>query len=358
MAEGLGHRTMKPILELLPEELPGEGFRKAQIAHWLYARGALDFAEMTDLPRGLREALAREWRISEFALVEAYPSQDGSVKYLFTLLDGKKTEAVYMPYENRKTVCLSSMVGCPAGCTFCATGALGFGRNLTAAEILSQLLAIAHHQGISPREIRNAVLMGMGEPLLNLTQVLKAVRLMLHPKGLAMSPRRITLSTVGIPRGIYRLAEEDLGVRLALSLHAPDDETRRRIIPTAHRYPMAEILEAVRHYYAKTRRRITFEYTLLQGVNDHPWQARLLARLLQGISAHVNLIPFNPWEGAPVKGTPRAGILAFAQELRRLGVPTSIRWSRGRDVGAACGQLALKAPLALDFRPSLEDAGR
>ncbi|WP_155983331.1 23S rRNA (adenine(2503)-C(2))-methyltransferase RlmN [Thermus sp. CCB_US3_UF1] len=349
---------MKPILELLPEELPGEGFRKAQIAHWLYARGALDFAEMTDLPRALREALAREWRISEFALAEAYPSQDGSVKYLFTLLDGKKTEAVYMPYENRKTVCLSSMVGCPAGCTFCATGALGFGRNLTAAEILSQLLAIAHHQGISPREIRNAVLMGMGEPLLNLTQVLKAVRLMLHPKGLAMSPRRITLSTVGIPRGIYRLAEEDLGVRLALSLHAPDDETRRRIIPTAHRYPMAEILEAVRHYYAKTKRRITFEYTLLQGVNDHPWQARLLARLLQGISAHVNLIPFNPWEGAPVKGTPRAGILAFAQELRRLGVPTSIRWSRGRDVGAACGQLALKAPLALDFRPSLEDAGR
>lgn len=349
---------MRPILELFPEELPGEGYRKAQIAHWLYARGALDFSEMTDLPKALREALAQEWRISEFALVEAYPSQDGSVKYLFTLLDGKKTEAVYMPYENRKTVCLSSMVGCPAGCTFCATGALGFGRNLTAGEILSQLLAIAHHQGISPREIRNVVLMGMGEPLLNLPNVLKAIRLLLHPQGLAMSPRRITLSTVGIPKGIYRLAEEDLGVRLALSLHAPDDETRRRIIPTAHRYSVAEILEAVRHYYAKTKRRITFEYTLLKGLNDHPWQARLLAKLLRGISAHVNLIPFNPWEGAPVEGTPKPGILAFAEELRRQGIPTSIRFSRGQDVGAACGQLALKAPKALTFTPTPEGAGQ
>lgn len=194
--------ALKPILELLPEELPGEGYRRAQIAHWLYAKGARDFSEMTDLPKALREALAREWRLSEFSLVQAFPSQDGSVKYLFTLLDGKKTEAVYMPYENRKTVCLSTMVGCPAGCTFCATGALGFGRNLTAAEILDQLLTIAYHQGLSPREIRNVVLMGMGEPLLNLRNVLKAVRIMLHKKALALSPRRVTLSTVGIPKGI------------------------------------------------------------------------------------------------------------------------------------------------------------
>ncbi len=349
---------MRPILELFPEELPGEGFRKAQIAHWLYAKGALDFSEMTDLPKALREALSREWRLLEFSLVQAFPSQDGSVKYLFTLLDGQRTEAVYMPYENRKTVCLSSMVGCPAGCSFCATGALGFGRNLTAAEILSQLLAIAHHQGISPREIRNVVLMGMGEPLLNLGNVLKAIGIMLHKKALAMSPRRITLSTVGIPKGIHRLAEEDLGVRLALSLHAPDDETRKQIIPTAHRYPIAEILEAVRHYYAKTKRRVTFEYTLLKGVNDHLWQARLLAKLLKGLSAHVNLIPFNPWEGAPVEGTPKAGLLAFAEELKRQGVPTSIRWSRGQDVGAACGQLALKTPKPLALTPLLEGAGR
>ena len=147
-------------------------------------------------------------------------------------------------------------------------------------------------------------------------------------------------------------------MRLALPLHAPDDETRRKIIPTAHRYPIAEIMEAVRHYHAKTKRRVTFEYTLLKGVNDHLWQARLLAKLLKGLSAHVNLIPFNPWEGAPVAGTPKAGVLAFAEELKRLGVPTSIRWSRGQDVGAACGQLALKVPRPLTLTPLPEGAGR
>ncbi|MEJ5312726.1 MAG: radical SAM protein, partial [Anaerolineae bacterium] len=176
---------------------------------------------------------AEQYRISEFAEVTPFPSQDGSVKYLFTLLDGQKTEAVYMPYLNRKTICISSMVGCPAGCTFCATGRMGFGRNLTAAEILDQILFTAHHQGHTPREIRNVVLMGMGEPLLNLENVYKALERMLHPEGLAMSPRRITLSTVGIPRGIYKMAEWGLEVRLALSLHAPDDETRQQIIPTA-----------------------------------------------------------------------------------------------------------------------------
>ncbi len=346
----LPEAQLKSLLELAPEELPLEGYRKSQLAHWIYARGVRDFEAMTDLPKALRQELAQNWRLGEFALVEAYPSQDGSAKYLFTLLDGKQTEAVHMPYANRKTVCLSSMVGCPAGCTFCATGALGFGRNLTAAEILDQLLAIAHHQGLSPREIRNVVLMGMGEPLLNLQNVLKAVRIMLHPKALAMSPRRITLSTVGIPKGIYRLAEEDLGIRLALSLHAPDDETRRLLIPTAQRYPVGEIMEAVRHYYAKTKRRVTLEYTLLKGLNDHPWQAKALARLLKGLSAHVNLIPFNPWPGAPVVGTPMAGVQAFAQELRRLGVPVSIRKSRGRDVGAACGQLALTRPRGASSR--------
>ena len=347
---------MKSLLEVLPGELPLEGFRKRQLAHSIWGRGARSFAEMTDLPKALRAELEERYTLSAFQLLEAYPSRDGSVKYLFTLWDGQKTEAVYMPYENRKTVCLSSMVGCPAGCTFCATGALGFGRNLSAGEILDQLRAIAHHQGISPREIRNVVLMGMGEPLLNLDNVLKAARIMLHPEGLALSPRRVTLSTVGIPRGILRLAEEDLGLRLALSLHAPDDETRQRIIPTAHRYRVAEIMEAVRRYYARTKRRVTFEYTLLKGINDHPWQARALAGLLRGLSAHVNLIPFNPWEGAPVEGTPRRGILAFAEELRRLGIPTSIRHSRGQDVGAACGQLALKAPPSFKLIP--EASGR
>ncbi|AEB12798.1 23S rRNA (adenine(2503)-C(2))-methyltransferase RlmN [Marinithermus hydrothermalis] len=334
----------RPILEPEPEDLPGEGYRKRQIAHWLYAWGVREFDEMTDLPRALRAELAHTWRISEFSLVQAFPSADGSTKYLYTLHDGRQTEAVYMPYKDRRTICISSMVGCPAGCTFCATGQMRFGRNLTAPEILDQLLAAAYHQGISPREIRNVVLMGMGEPLLNLTNVLKAVRRMIHKQALAMSPRRITLSTVGIPRGIYRLAEEDVGVKLALSLHAPDDETRRRIIPTAHRYAIEEIMDAVRHYYRRTKRRVTLEYTLLRGVNDHLWQAKMLAKHTRGLTAHVNLIPFNPWEGAPHEGSSREQIRRFAAVLEAAGIPVSVRWSRGRDVGAACGQLALRTP--------------
>lgn len=338
-------KARRSILELWPpERLPGEGYRKRQIAHWLYRRGARDFEAMTDLPRRLRAELAERYRVGEFALVQAFPSADGSVKYLFTLLDGQRTEAVYLPYEDRKTVCLSSQVGCPAGCTFCATGALGFGRNLSPWEILDQLLAIAHHQGIPPTAIRNVVLMGMGEPLLNLEAVAAAVRRMTDKAALAMSPRRITLSTVGIPRGIRRLAELGLGVKLALSLHAPDDATRRRIIPTAQAYPVAEILAAVAEYFRQTRRRVTLEYVMLKGINDAPWQARRVAELVHdhGLVAHVNLIPFNPWPNAPVEGTPREGIRRFARVLEEAGVPTTVRWSRGVDVGAACGQLALK----------------
>jgi 23S rRNA (adenine2503-C2)-methyltransferase len=263
---------------------------------------------------------------------------------LYTLQDGQKTEAVYMPYTGRKTICISSMVGCPAGCTFCATGKMGFGRNLSAAEILDQILFASIDQKHSPRDIRNVVLMGMGEPLLNFDHVFEAIARMLHPQGLAMSPRRITLSTVGIPRGIYRMAESELEVRLALSLHAPDDETRRQIIPTAHRYSIEEIMEAVRQYYSKTKRRVTLEYTMLKGLNDHDWQARALARHLEGLSAHINLIPWNPWEGAPHQGTSKEKILKFASILQRQNIPVSVRWSRGRDVGAACGQLALTQP--------------
>ena len=338
----LGDERKPILLPEPPDELPGKGYRKGQIASWLYKKGAREWEEMTDLPRLLREELPQEWRISEFALVQAFPSSDGSVKYLFTLHDGSRTEAVYLPYKDRKTVCISSQVGCPAGCTFCATGKMGFGRNLTGSEILDQILAVAYHQGLAPREIRNVVLMGMGEPLLNYENVAWAVRRMLNKNALAMSPRRITLSTVGIPRGIRRLAEDDLGVKLALSLHAPDDETRQKIIPTAHRYSIAEIMEAVREYFGHTKRRVTIEYTMLQGINDREEQARELARILKGLVAHVNLIPFNPWEGAPVSGSGKKRIQRFAAALEREGVPVTVRWSRGVDVGAACGQLALK----------------
>ena len=333
----------KPILlPVPPDELPGQGYRKRQLADWLYKQGAREFGEMTNLPRSWRESLAAEWRVSEFAQVQAFPSADGSVKYLFTLHDGSRTEAVYLPYQDRKTICISSQVGCPAGCVFCATGRMGFGRNLTGPEIIDQILAVARHQNLGPREIRNVVLMGMGEPLLNYENVAWAVRRMLDENALAMSPRRVTLSTVGIPRGIRRMAADDLGVKLALSLHAPDDETRRRIIPTAHSYSVAEILEAVRAYFGRTKRRVTIEYTMLRGINDSEEQAGELARLLQGLVAHVNLIPFNPWEGAPVEGSGRKKIQRFAETLEKAGLPVTVRWSRGVDVGAACGQLALK----------------
>ncbi len=335
---------LRSLLALDPDDYPGAGYRKRQVANWVWVNGARSFDIMTNLPLELRTELASLWRVGEFGSWESFPSEDGSVKFLFTLLDGSRTEAVYMPYPDRTTLCISSQVGCPAGCSFCATGRLGFGRNLTSAEILDQVLAAAANRGHPPRRIRNVVLMGMGEPLLNLEAVIPAVRRMIDPRALDLSPRRITLSTVGIPRGIYRLAEEDLGIRLALSLHAPDDETRQRIIPTAHRFGVAEIMTAVRRYFERTRRRVTFEYTMLADLNDHSWQARRLGGLLQGIVAHVNLIPFNPWTGAPVEGSSPARIRAFAAELADQGIDTSVRWSRGQDVGAACGQLALQRP--------------
>ena len=331
----------RSLLEVDPDHLPGKGYRKSQIANWLYVSGASSFSEMTNLPAEMREELADEWRVSEFTGVEPFESEDGSTRFLYTMYDGMQTEAVYMPYSDRLTMCISSQVGCPAGCTFCATGRLGFGRNLTVAEILDQILAASRLKGNPPRLVRNIVLMGMGEPLLNLDAVTTAIRRMIDHRILDLSPRRITLSTVGIPRGIYRLAEEDLGVRLALSLHAPDDETRKKIIPTAHRFGIGEIMEAVRHYFARVKRRVTIEYTMLQKVNDNLWQAERLALLLKGLTSHVNLIPWNDWDGAPVEASSRRRITGFARHLEEAGIEVSVRWSRGGDVGAACGQLAL-----------------
>jgi 23S rRNA (adenine2503-C2)-methyltransferase len=332
------------ILDLPPESLPTDGpaFRRTQLANWLYLHGASTFEAMTNLPQGWRDELGGRYRIDPFDHTARFPSKDGSVRYLFTLPDGKQTEAVYMPYEGRKTVCVSSMVGCPAGCAFCATGALGFGRNLTAAEIVGQLLAVAWHEGFGPREIRNVVLMGMGEALLNYDHALQAIRTMIDPAALDMSPRRITLSTVGLPAKIERLAAEDLALTLAVSLHAPDDETRRRIIPTAQRFGVQDILGALHVWQDRIGRRITVEYTMLAGVNDHGWQAELLAERLAGLTTHVNLIPFNPWPGSGFTASGRDRLTRFEDTLKRARVPVSVRFSRGRDTGGACGQLALR----------------
>ena len=332
---------MPLLLDLHPGAYPLEGYRRRQLLEWVFVRGARDFAEMTNLPAGVRADLAGQFRLDPFLNTEAVSSADGSVKYLFTLPDLQRMEAVYMPYHGRKTVCVSSMVGCPAGCAFCATGSMGFGRNLSAGEIVGQVLAVARAQGLAPAELRNLVFMGMGEPLLNYDATLEAARILLHPDGLGMSRRRVTLSTVGLPRGIRKLAREtDVGLKLAISLHAPDEETRRRIIPTAHANSIAEILDSAREYVAATGRRVSFEYAMLRGVNDGLWQADLLAGLLSGLIAHVNLIPMNPWPGSGFEESTEAQLRAFEGRLAARGVPVSVRRSRGRDAGAACGQLA------------------
>lgn len=342
---GRGAEAASPsLLELSPEALPapeGQPYRRDQLAAWLFERGALDWDAMTNLPRAWRTDLSERYRLSPFARYERFVSKDASVRYLFTLPDGKQTEAVYMPYAGRKTLCVSSMVGCPAGCAFCATGALGFGRNLSRAEIVGQLLTVAHAEGFSPREVRNVVLMGMGEALLNYDHALGAIRTMIHPKGLGMSPRRITLSTVGLPSRIRRLAEERLPLVLAVSLHAPDEETRRKIIPTAHAHALDDIIASLHDWQAAGGRRVTVEYTMLDGVNDALWQAEALTKRLEGLVAHVNLIPFNPWGASSFRSSPRAQIERFERILTNAGLSVSVRFSRGRDAGGACGQLAL-----------------
>ncbi len=326
----------------LPLPAGQPGFRRQQLADWLYRQAAASFADMTNVPAVMREELAAEYLVDPFVAAERFASFDGSVRYLFTLQDGKQTEAVYMPYAGRRTLCISSMVGCPAGCAFCATGAMGFGRNLTRGEIVAQLVVVARLEGIEPTSIRNVVLMGMGEALLNYDNAVGAIRTLIDPQALDMSPRRITLSTVGLPNRIRKLMGEGLPLVLAVSLHAPDQETRARIIPTAHAQPVPEIMAALHEWQEKISRRITIEYTMLDGVNDHVWQARELARLLKNLNSHVNLIPFNPWTDSGFSGTPRGRLADFENTLKQAGVSVSVRFSRGRDAGAACGQLALQ----------------
>ncbi|WP_019586756.1 23S rRNA (adenine(2503)-C(2))-methyltransferase RlmN [Deinococcus apachensis] len=336
---------MQFLLDLHPDQYPLEGFRWRQLLEWVFVQGVGTFDAMTNLPVEVRADLAARYTLNPFREIETVRSSDGSVKYLFTLNDGRQMEAVYMPYLDRKTICVSTMVGCPARCAFCATGAMGFGRNLTPGEIVAQVLAVAGGEGVAPREIRNLVFMGMGEAMLNYAHTMQAARILLHPQALGMSKRRVTLSTVGIAKGIRQLAaEDDLGIKLAISLHAPDEETRRRIIPTGAANSIEEIMAAARDYQAVTGRRVTLEYTMLRGVNDHLWQAELLADLLRGLVSHVNLIPMNPWEGSGFESSTEEQIQSFYDVLEARGVDVSVRRSRGKDAGAACGQLALKRP--------------
>ena len=326
-------------------------YRAKQLWTWLYAELESDPGAMTNLPRSLRERLAAECTFELLQPLVELTSNDGfTQKFLFGLHDGQSVETVLMGYETRRSVCISTQVGCAMACPFCATGQAGFERNLTSGEIIAQVLFTARRLirkegpllaagSASERGITNVVFMGMGEPFVNYDAVWEAVRKMTDPRGFGLGARHITISTVGIVNGIEKMAKEDLQVSLAVSLHAPTDELRNKLVPLNKRFPIAHLMQACRAYQAITKRRITFEYALMSGVNDSPAQARQLALLLKGMVAHVNLIPLNPTAGSPLQPTLGPDIRAFRAELEARGIPCTVRIGRGLDINAGCGQL-------------------
>jgi 23S rRNA (adenine2503-C2)-methyltransferase len=324
--------------------------RAGQLWSWLYQRGATSFDEMTNLSKGFRADLAAAFEIRRPEIVSRQVSRDGTRKYLLRVAGGHEVEAVYIPEEDRGTLCISSQVGCTLTCTFCHTGTQKLVRNLTAAEIVGQILVARDDLGEWPRAgerpaeperrlVSNIVLMGMGEPLYNTENVRDAMRIAMDGEGLSLSRRRITLSTSGVVPEIPRWGEE-AGTLLAISLHATTDEVRDRIVPINRKWPIAELLEACRRYpRLSNAERITFEYVMLKGVNDTDADAKRLVRLIAGIPAKVNLIPFNPWPGAVHERSDWERIESFAEIVNRAGYASPVRTPRGEDILAACGQL-------------------
>lgn len=323
-------------LALLCEELGEPTYRSKQIADWVYRKGARDFDSMTNLPKSLREQLKQRAKITRSRIIHKLAADDGTTKFLLQLSDGETIEAVLLPYPDRVSVCVSTQVGCPVGCVFCATGKSGFVRNLTSGEIVDQVLTLSETTPVT-----HVVLMGMGEPLLNFHNVLKAVRLLNQEVGISM--RRITISTVGITPAIRKMAELDLQLTLAVSLHAPDQRLRTELIPLCAKYPLEELMSACRDYAEHTKRRVTFEYLLLADINDSPPHAAQLAQLVRGMLCHVNLIPFNEVVGSPFKRPSEQAIATFRSVLERHGVQVTQRVERGHSIAAACGQLKRQA---------------
>jgi 23S rRNA (adenine2503-C2)-methyltransferase len=319
-------------------------FRARQLWHWIYHRGATDFAKMTSLAKSFRADLAERYVVSRPRAVVDRQSIDGTRKWLLGFADGQEAETVHIPEEDRGTLCVSSQIGCTLTCRFCHTGTQRLVRNLSAAEILGQIMLArdALQEWPSPpdgRLISNIVMMGMGEPLYNYDNVAKALRIIMDGEGISISKRKITLSTAGVVPMIRRAGAE-LGVNLAISLHAVTDELRDRIVPINKKYPIAELMDACRTYPGLSNaRRITFEYVMLKGVNDSPADARALIKLIEGVPAKVNLIPFNAWPGAPFECSSNAAIAAFSDIVFEAGYASPVRTPRGRDIMAACGQL-------------------
>ncbi|MBE1236546.1 23S rRNA (adenine(2503)-C(2))-methyltransferase RlmN [Phaeovibrio sulfidiphilus] len=350
--------TKNEVKTFLTEQ--GESpFRAKQLWHWIYHQGATDFSRMTSLGAALRERLAETCTLARPEIVRTQTSEDGTVKWLLRFSDGREAEMVYIPETDRGALCISSQVGCTLDCRFCHTGTQPFLRNLTVAEIVGQFLVARDLFGEWPtptdeaRKLSNIVVMGMGEPLHNFDNVRDALNILMDDEGTALSRRRITLSTAGVVPMFGRCGTE-LGVRLAISLHAATDEIRDAIMPINKKYPLAELMAACRAYPgARNARRITFEYLLLDGINDSDADARELIRLVRGIPCKFNLLPFNAWPGAPYQPSSEARMERFAALLNDAGFTSPIRQPRGRDILAACGQLRSES-----MRESLREAGQ
>ena len=335
-------------LRRIVQELGQPAYRAEQVAGWVYRSTATSFDQMTNVPRALRQGLARRFRFAALEHQTELISADGETrKAVLALPDGELIESVLMRYpqrwdgtgNDRATVCVSTQVGCPVKCSFCATGLMGFTRNLSSGEILEQALHFLRWTREHPPVVRNVVFMGMGEPLLNYDQTMAAAGRLVDPRGAGLGVHRLTVSTSGWLPGLARLTEDPLAVRLAVSLHAPNDALRNVLVPLNRRYPVAQLMAALRDYQVKTDRRITFEYILLDGVNDSPTLACDLVRLLHGLDSHVNLIPMNPVAELPYAPSSPEAVERFHATLRAKGIVCTVRREMGRDIKAACGQL-------------------
>lgn len=342
--ESLLGKTEAELRDLVVE-MGENAYRGRQLYGNIYGRRALDFAEMSDLGKGLRERLGSIARVTATRIASVFRSLDGTRRYLLTLEDGREAEAVFMPEDRRDTICISCQVGCAVGCRFCMTAKLGVKRNMTAGEIISQVAIVlndVYGAGRKPEHGTNLVFMGMGEAFLNYDEVMKSIRIMADENGLGISPKRVTVSTSGIIPRIRDFALEPVRPRLAISLTATTEELRTELMPLNSKYTLAELIRACREYPLGERERLTFEYVMLEGINDTDEDARRLVRLLNGIRAKVNLIPHNPAPELPYRASSIERIEAFQQILVSKDLPAFIRRPRGQDISAACGQLAAR----------------
>lgn len=340
--------TVEEFTTFLKEEGEKE-FHAKQIADWVYQKGVLSWEKMTNLGKTFIEKLSKKVQLTTLSLVKVTHSADGETyKFLWKLPQGDLIESVLICSGNRRTVCVSSQVGCPARCAFCASGQAGFFRNLNSGEIAEQVVQINSWLKEKGERVSHVVYMGMGEPLKNYKEVLKSVRLLSDPDLLGIADRRITVSTVGVIEGIDQIAEEGLKINLVLSLHAPNQKIREKIIPYARKYPLEEILSAMDRFAEKTKRDITYEYVLLAGINDHPDHAYELAKLLKGKQCTVNLIPYNPIPGRNLRRPETKAIKNFRSVLYGCKIVNTCRYTKGVDIAAACGQLAMQEKKAIN----------